>query len=96
MSMVYKRRRSRYGASGGFYRFEGPGRRSVYGASDGDFIRLRDQEGREWRGSVEKMADGTIRYRFRDAEGKTVSGISDSYGILLRDEQGNTWRGFVD
>jgi hypothetical protein len=80
----------------GFYRFEGAGRNMLYGAGDGEFVRLRDQNGREWRGWVERSDDDTVRYRFRDADGKMISGVSDSYGVLLRDERGNTWRGIID
>lgn len=68
----------------------------MHGFGDGDFIRLRDEFGNEWRGVAERQSDETIRYRFRTSDGRYVTGISDDYGILLRDEQGNTWRGFFD
>jgi hypothetical protein len=79
----------------GFYRFESIHQRSVGGFGDGDFIRLRDENGNVWRGQADVQDDETIRYRFRDSNGKTISGISDRFGILLRDEKGNTWRGYV-
>ena len=93
--MIYRRRR-KSGVPGGFFRFEGIGRKSVFGFGDGDFIRLRDEYGNVWRGMAEKQGDDTVRFRFRDSNGKTISGVADGYGILLRDEDGNTWRGFVD
>jgi len=85
----------RTGLPRGFFRFASHNR-SVFGSGDGDFIRLRDEFGNEWRGTAEKGADEIIRYRFRDSNGNFISGISDGYGIILRDEQGNTWRGFID
>jgi hypothetical protein len=94
--MIYRRKR-RGGVPGGFFRFQGTQNRTVFGAGDGDFIRLRDEFGNEWRGVAERQSDETIRYRFRDSEGKFITGISErGYGILLRDEHGNTWRGFLD
>ena len=66
------------------------------GFGDGDFIRLRDEFGNEWRGQAEKNADNAVRYRFRDSLGHFITGIGDGYGVTLRDEHGNTWRGFID
>ena len=94
--MIYRRRRSRTGLPSGFFRFEGAGRKQVFGFGDGDYIRLRDEYGNVWRGTAERQGDDTVRFRFRDAEGKSISGVADGYGILLRDERGNVWRGFVD
>lgn len=94
--MIYKRRRGRSGVSGGFCQFHDSHNRVVSGPSDGDFIHLRDEAGREWRGTAERCADDTIRYRFRDSEGNHISGISDGFGVILRDQRGNTWRGFID
>jgi hypothetical protein len=81
---------------GGYFRFDSGKGRTMSGFGDGDFVRLRDQYGNEWRGQAERQPDDTIRYRFRDAEGKSITGVSDSYGVILRDERGNTWRGFID
>ncbi len=94
--MIYKRRRRRGGSPAGFYSFESQNRRTMYGVGDGDFVRLRDENGNLWRGQAEQMEDRTLRFIFRDTGGKRISGISDSYGITLRDEDGKTWRGFID
>jgi hypothetical protein len=93
--MIYRKRRQNSSAPGGFFRFSSGGR-VVSGHGDGDFIRLRDQYGEEWRGVAERQPDGTIRYRFRDSQGDYVTGVSDGYGIVLRDSKGETWRGFID
>lgn len=93
-SMIFRRKR-RDTLPGGFFRFSHGGR-TVHGHGDGDFIRLRDEHGVEWRGVAERQDDGTIRYRFRDGEDNYASGVSDGYGIILRDAKGNTWRGFID
>jgi hypothetical protein len=93
--MLYRRRRARLSrVPGGFYRIEN-GHRSVSGFGDGEYVRLRDENGAIWRGTAEPQGDDTVRYRFRDSNGNVISGISDRFGILLRDEHGNTWRGFV-
>ncbi len=68
----------------------------MYGVGDGDFVRLRDENGNVWRGQAEHAEDKSIRFIFRDSNGKRISGISDSFGVTLRDEEGNTWRGFID
>jgi hypothetical protein len=95
--MIYRRRRLKSSAPGGFYRFESTRSKStVFGFGEGDFVRLRDEYGRIWNGTAEKMSDNTIRFRFRDSEGNMISGISDTFGIVLRDEHGNVWRGLVD
>jgi hypothetical protein len=93
--MIHRRRRSRLSMPSGFFRFESK-TQTVSGYGDGDFVRLRDEFGNEWRGQAERQADDTIRFRFRDAEGNVICGISDAYGVVLRDEHGNTWRGFID
>jgi hypothetical protein len=94
--MLYKKRR-RSGPKTGHYRFQGPGSRTMFGYGDGDFIRLKDEQGKEWRGIAEVFDQDLVRFRFRDEDGNYASGVSDSSGsILLRDERGNSWRGFVD
>jgi hypothetical protein len=94
--MIIKRRRSGSAAKTGYYRIQGSGSQFLHGFGDGDFIRLRDEHGREWRG-VAEVFDTMVRFRFRDSEGNYISGVSDAgAGIILRDEKGNTWRGFVD
>jgi len=93
--MIYRRRRARLNMPSGFFRFEGK-RQVVSGYGDGDFVRLRDEFGNEWRGQAERQSDDTIRFRFRDSEGNVITGISDHYGVVLRDEHGNTWRGIID
>ncbi|WP_035957684.1 hypothetical protein [Bryobacter aggregatus] len=94
--MLHNRRRRGSSVPSGYYRFQGSGNQVLHGFGDGDFIRLRDEHGREWRGIAE-VYETMVRFRFRDEDGNHVSGISDSgNGIVLRDEKGNTWRGFVD
>lgn len=93
--MLYARRK-RSRLPGGFYQLESNhSPTSMYGFGEGEFVRLRDEHGGLWQGSVELLFDDTVRYRFRDARGRSITGISDRFGILLRDEKGNTWRGFV-
>lgn len=94
--MIYRKRRNRSGAPGGFFHFQDSMNRSVTGPGDGDYIHLRDEFGNEWRGVAERQMDDTIRYRFRASNGDFISGISDGYGVVLRDQKGNTWRGIVD
>jgi hypothetical protein len=79
----------------GYYRFEDENRRSIFGFSDGDFVRLRDERGNTWRGQAEAIGD-SVRFLFRDSEGNRISGVSDHFGVVLRDERGNTWRGYLD
>jgi hypothetical protein len=95
--MIYRRRR-RAGIPVGFMQVvSASSHRTVFGSADGDFIRLRDEYGNEWRGVAEVQSDDMVHYRFRNEEGHHVSGISDgAYGIILRDERGKTWRGFID
>jgi hypothetical protein len=95
--MIMKRRNGgETTAKTGYYRIQGKGSQFLHGFGDGDFIRLRDENGREWRG-VAEVSDNLVRFRFRDSEGNYISGVSNSGSdIVLRDEKGNTWRGFVD
>jgi hypothetical protein len=90
------RRRPRQRQISGYHRFEDAERRTLSGHADGDFVRLRDQQGNEWVGIAEASPDGLVRYRLRDPHGKFAVGISDGYGISLRDDYGRTWRGFID
>jgi hypothetical protein len=93
--MLYRRRR-RSGSPSGFFRISGRNR-SIYGSGDGEFIRLHDEFGNEWRGTGERQSDDTVRYRFVSSEGHVIAGISTGdHGVILRDEHGNAWRGFVD
>jgi hypothetical protein len=81
---------------GGFYQLESSASpQQMSGFGDGEFVRLRDEKGETWQGTVEVQNEDTIRYRFRNKHGRSISGLADSSGILLRDERGNTWRGFV-
>ena len=93
--MLYSKRRQ--GKSpGGFYQLESTAEpRRLTGFGDGEFVRLRDENGEVWHGSADVQTEDMIRYQFRNAKGKSISGLADSNGILLRDERGNTWRGFV-
>ncbi len=93
--MIYRRKRTRQSLISGFFRIQGK-RGEMTGVGDGDFIRLRDEYGNEWRGQAERQSDDTLRFRFSDLKGNHASGISDGYGIILRDEQGHSWRGFIN
>jgi hypothetical protein len=95
IEMIYKKRRGYQGLPGGYFHFS-MGNRTIFGPGDGEFIRLRDEFGNEWRGVAERQGDDTIRYRFRDDSGNHISGMSDGYGVVLRDSKGNTWRGFIE
>ena len=92
--MLYQRRRR--GQIGGYYHMESASSpHRMHGFGEGDFVRLRDEHGDTWLGSVTVEAENLVRYRFRNGKGRSITGLSDSSGILLRDEKGNTWRGFV-
>jgi hypothetical protein len=94
--MIIKRRRSSTAAKTGYYRIQGAGSQCMHGFGDGDFIRLRDEFGREWRG-VASVFETMVRFTFRDEAGNHISGVSTAGSdIVLRDAKGNTWRGFVD
>lgn len=96
MNSMYTRRQSRNRSVNGTYRLEGPGRSYMNGYADGDFVRLRDNNGMEWTGVAEREADGSIRFRLRNSNGDHASGISDGIGVTLRDEQGRNWRGVIE
>lgn len=95
--VTYRRNHVHRRIPGGFFHFEQAGSRArVYGFGHGDYIQLRDEHGRMWRGSAEQGADDTVHFRFRTPAGETVTGISDDWGLILRDSRGRTWRGFVE
>jgi hypothetical protein len=94
--MIYRKRRSQSSTPGGYFHFRDSLNRQISGPGDGEYIRLRDEFGNEWRGTAERQSDDTIRYRFRNDNGDYITGVSDGYGIILRDQKGNTWRGFAD
>lgn len=95
---MYGRKRKFKAQAGraGYYRLESPNRPILQGFSDGEFIRLRDEFGREWKGVAEHFDQDLVRLRFRDDQGNPVSGVLDRSGITLRDAKGKTWRGFAD
>jgi hypothetical protein len=94
---MYRRKHVRTLAAKGFLRFQSSDRsRTVFGFTDGDYVRLRDEYGTVWSGTAERQQDNSIRYRFRDSDGNIISGVSDSFGVILRDGRGNSWRGFLD
>ena len=78
----------------GFYHLQSAGN-TVSGFGDGDFIRLRDEDGTVWQGTVDTHGGESLRYRFRDDKGNDISGYSDDFGVLLRDGKGRTWRGYI-
>lgn len=94
--MIYKRKRHQGRARAGFYRFENQHREHMFGFSDGDFVRLRDEYGNVWRGQADYLEDKTVRLMLKDSAGNQASGLSDEHGVVLRDAHGNTWRGIVD
>jgi hypothetical protein len=96
VEMIYRRRRPHSSAPGGFMQVQSVNRRAVFGFTDGDYVRLRDEYGTIWTGTAERQADNSVRYRFRDDQGNNIAGMSDSTGVVLRDERGNCWRGFLD
>lgn len=91
-----KKNNARKTAHAGYYRIESPNQGVMQGFGDGEFIRLRDEFGREWHGVAEHFDQDLIRLRFRDEQGETISGVIDRSGIVLRDSKGKTWRGFAD
>lgn len=94
---MIRRRRQRLsqGPSGFFHFTNSQHRSSISGFGEGNYVRLKDEYGRVWRGTAEVLEDHTVFYRFRSDAGKVISGVSDGYGILLRDERGQIWRGYV-
>lgn len=95
--MRFHKRGGRGSSVGGFFSLESGDRKSrVFGFGEGDYIRLRDEYGRVWRGSAERLTDNSVRFSFTDEDGRRITGMSDSHGIILRDDRGKTWRGFVD
>ncbi len=94
--MISKRRDGGLQSKSGYYRIQGRDGQCLQGFGEGEYIRLTDEKGREWRGQAE-MFESMVRYNFRDADGNQISGISDGgSGITLRDAKGNTWRGFIE
>ena len=93
--MIHKRKRARSGMKSGFYHFQNANKESMSGCGHGEYVQLRDEQGREWRGIADVMDDNLVSFRFRDSEGNYASGVSDRFGIILRDDKGNIWRGFV-
>lgn len=95
--MIYPRSRNSSSLRNGCYRFENVrGKGLLTGFGMEGIVRLRDEYGVEWAGTLELQDGGHTSYRLRSAQGATMSGISDGQAILLRDERGNAWRGFVD
>lgn len=93
--MIYKAR-GRYARLPGIATRLYSGRQTMHGVGEGDYIRLRDEDGKVWTGTGSIEDDNTIRYRFRDGAGRFITGFGDSSGVVLRDERGATWRGYVD
>ena len=70
--MLYGRKRSSLPA--GFYHMQSAAApHSMYGFGDGEFVRLRDESGEIWQGTVEAQTEDMVRYRFRDRKGRYVS-----------------------
>jgi hypothetical protein len=92
LSPRMRRRRNHLGFR--TYRFENDQRSVLSGFGDGDFIRLRDDQGNEWQGSAQRNGD-YIRLQFRDQRGRYATGFADTMGVTLKDDLGNVWRGFV-
>lgn len=94
--MLRRRTRIRGKVFSGFSRFAGAqSTRLSAGFEDGNYVRLKDEQGNVWRGTAEVLEDNSVHYRFRNVDGKVISGMSDGYGMLLRDERGKIWRGYI-
>jgi hypothetical protein len=93
-SNIY-RRRNAPGLPCGFYRMGNDQNALISGSGDGPCFRLYDERDREWRGTVEKTADGVLLHRFVGPTGEPLTGISDGQYVFLRDERGKAWRGLV-
>jgi hypothetical protein len=95
--MVYERKRRYSGGASFFIHLEQEKTKECicgYGA-DG-YIRLKDEHGNVWAGSVERGHDDQIYYRLRDSTGRFMTGVANPYSSIFRDERGNTWKGFLD
>jgi len=92
--MIFRRKRGGRRLPVGFYHLQSEGK-SAQGFGDADFIRLRDEDGNLWQGTVDVHGDSSLHYRFRDSKGNSISGFADDYGVLLRDGRGRTWRGYI-
>lgn len=93
--MIRRRRVRQAQVPSGYFHFSNTQHRSISGFGEGNYVRLKDENGDIWRGTAEMLDDRSVLYRFRNGTGKTISGVSDGYGILLRDERGQIWRGYV-
>ena len=93
--MLPRRKLRQIQAPSGYFQFSNIQHRTISGFGDGNDVRLKDENGDQWRGTAEVRDDRSVFYRFRNDKGKVISGFSDGYGILLRDERGQTWRGYV-
>jgi len=89
------RRNRQTKAPSGYFQFSSFEHLTISGYGEGDFVRLKDEQGHVWLGIADVRDDRSVFYRFRRGDGKVISGVSDGYGIVLRDERGQTWRGYV-
>jgi len=81
---------------GGFFHLEEEKTRTrASGYGHGDYIKLQDEYGIEWRGSAERNDDNSVTYRFRTSRGTNLTGVSTDAMVVLRDGKGNTWKGFI-
>jgi hypothetical protein len=80
----------------GYFRFENSAKQTLQGYGDGDFLMLRDEHGKVWKGTAELWDGNLVRFRLRDEDGNHASGVGDTFGIILRDDKGRTWRGIID
>lgn len=69
---------------------------SSYGVGYREYVRLRDQFGDKWSGSVERDYNNMARYTVRNATGKSATGVADSFGVILSDHKGKSWRAFQE
>jgi hypothetical protein len=92
--MIYRRRKGGRQVPAGFYYIQSEGN-AMQGFGDGEFIRLRDENGVLWQGTVDSDDSDSFHYRFRDERGNSISGYADEFGVLLQDGRGRTWRGYI-
>ena len=94
--MIFNRQRTKTSPPGGFFHLQNEKTKTrVSGYGQGDNIKLQDEFGNVWFGSVTVNPDGSMLYRFRNDHGQTLSGVGTGQVVTLRDDRGHTWKGFI-
>jgi hypothetical protein len=95
--MVYERKRKLRTGSNFFIHLEDEKtQESICGYGVDGYIRLKDERGNVWSGSVERGPDDQLYYRLKDGAGRFMTGLASAYSSVFRDERGNTWKGFLE